>query len=626
MKIFGARGIFFVLRGLTPWALACVFFLGWGAGLKAWDEGFLPCWTDARARFFELPMQEGGRIKPLGSVARTSLLILSGRESVKSAREDFLSAEAFFLDLVFNPGQARKHPVFRVDHDQLKRFLGVFEKYVSFEQLEPHLEALASRAEALPADPQLRDAFEAQLAKLVDSIELYRSLEGSILPQIQNLQGGDYESRFEAVVSSGVEALQAQEAGTAYDEEALSALVALTHTLLDHAGGPEFALLPPELIGHSGADQGWVALPTLLLEGLFLKKRPEPLLLYWKVAQAYNEHNATSFAQHVEALHDFFKNNLESSVFLKIRVEQTFNRLNPFYWARVLYLAVFVLSGCFWLCPKKGVWRLGHIGLGVALGLHTLGLFVRMYVSGRPPITNLYSSALFVGWTAAFLAWVLERSQRQGLMGAVGALLGFGTLWVAKALGSSGDTLELLRAVLDTNFWLGTHVVMMNLGYGAAFVAGTLSAFTLLRALLGRRRHSAVALKKELASMERRVYGLVCFALLLSFVGTLLGGIWADQSWGRFWGWDPKENGALLIVLWLALLLHARWGRLIDAQAFLTLSIFCNVVTSWSWFGTNMLGVGLHTYGFTSSAFPYLIAFALSQLGIMCLASGLRRR
>ena len=90
------------------------------------------------------------------------------------------------------------------------------------------------------------------------------------------------------------------------------------------------------------------------------------------------------------------------------------------------------------------------------------------------------------------------------------------------------------------------------------------------------------------------IYGVVCFATLFSFVGTVLGGIWADQSWGRFWGWDPKENGALLIVIWNALILHARWGGMVKQRGMAVLAVVGNIVTAWSWFGTNMLGVGLH--------------------------------
>jgi cytochrome c biogenesis factor len=113
------------------------------------------------------------------------------------------------------------------------------------------------------------------------------------------------------------------------------------------------------------------------------------------------------------------------------------------------------------------------------------------------------------------------------------------------------------------------------------------------------------------------MYGVVCFATLFSLVGTILGGIWADQSWGRFWGWDPKENGALAIVLWNAIVLHARWGGYARERGTAVLTVFGNVVTSLSWFGVNMLGVGLHSYGFMDKAFGGLIGFIISQLVII---------
>jgi hypothetical protein len=115
------------------------------------------------------------------------------------------------------------------------------------------------------------------------------------------------------------------------------------------------------------------------------------------------------------------------------------------------------------------------------------------------------------------------------------------------------------------------------------------------------------------------VYGIVCFATLFSFVGTVLGGIWADQSWGRFWGWDPKENGALLIVIWNAIILHARWGDLLRDRGIMNLAVFGNIVTSFSWFGVNMLGIGLHSYGFMDAAFKWLMIFIGSQVFIILL-------
>ena len=173
----------------------------------------------------------------------------------------------------------------------------------------------------------------------------------------------------------------------------------------------------------------------------------------------------------------------------------------------------------------------------------------------------------------------------------------------------------MMRAVLDTNFWLATHVVVVTLGYASTFVAGFLAVIYLVRGFF------TTTLDQDTAkSLARMVYGIVCFATLFSFVGTVLGGIWADQSWGRFWGWDPKENGALIIVLWNALILHARWGGMVRERGLVTMAIFGNIVTSWSWFGVNMLNIGLHSYGFTSGITVTLVIFAVSQLIVIGLA------
>src|SRR5581483_22842 len=163
-----------------------------------------------------------------------------------------------------------------------------------------------------------------------------------------------------------------------------------------------------------------------------------------------------------------------------------------------------------------------------------------MYLMDRPLVfvTNLYSTAIFIGWGCALLGLAVEGLYGMGLGTAVASVAGGLSLFVAHYLAldtPTGDTLQMLQAVLDTNFWLATHVTIVNLGYAATFAAGLfgiayvgLGLFT--RALAG-------PLGKTLSQV---IYGIVCFGTLLSFLGTVLGGIWADQSWGRFWGWDPK--------------------------------------------------------------------------------------
>jgi cytochrome c-type biogenesis protein CcsB len=249
-----------------------------------------------------------------------------------------------------------------------------------------------------------------------------------------------------------------------------------------------------------------------------------------------------------------------------------------------------------------------------------------MVLEGRPPVTNLYSSAVFIGWGTMILGIIIERVYRLGLGSLVASLAGFITLFIAHNLALGGDTMQMLRAVLDTNFWLATHVVVITLGYASTFFAGLLAIVYIFLGVLTPmlsqklpRPESAPAtgpvdLGKALSKM---VYAVVCFATLFSFVGTVLGGIWADQSWGRFWGWDPKENGALLIVLWNAIILHARWGGLVRDRGIMNLAIFGNIITSFSWFGVNMLGIGLHSYGFMDAGFKWLMFFIASQVAVI---------
>jgi ABC-type transport system involved in cytochrome c biogenesis permease subunit len=151
------------------------------------------------------------------------------------------------------------------------------------------------------------------------------------------------------------------------------------------------------------------------------------------------------------------------------------------------------------------------------------------------------------------------------------------------------------------------------MGYCATFVAGALGAFSLVLGLPGVEQRE---LRKE---VTRMTYGALCFAIFFSFIGTVLGGLWADDSWGRFWGWDPKENGALMIVIWNAIVLHARWGKMIGERGLAVLTVLGNIVVAWSYFGVNQMGVGLHAYGFTEGRTKWVAVFMISQLMIAAL-------
>jgi ABC-type transport system involved in cytochrome c biogenesis permease subunit len=229
----------------------------------------------------------------------------------------------------------------------------------------------------------------------------------------------------------------------------------------------------------------------------------------------------------------------------------------------------------------------------------------------------LYSSAVFIGWAAVLFGLLFEAIYRLGIGNLVAAVIGFPTLVIAHYLSfdNGGDTLGVMQAVLDTNFWLATHVVCITLGYATTFIAGFLGLMTILGGLLG-----SVFNEDQRRQLNRMTYGTLCFAIFFSFVGTILGGLWADDSWGRFWGWDPKENGALMIVIWNAIVLHARWGKMAGERGLASLAVLGNIVTAWSWFGVNQLNAGLHSYGWTKGLTFWLVLFVASQLAVVAAA------
>jgi ABC-type transport system involved in cytochrome c biogenesis permease subunit len=300
----------------------------------------------------------------------------------------------------------------------------------------------------------------------------------------------------------------------------------------------------------------------------------------------------------------------------KSDVEARFNSAQPFYTSAILYVIAFLCGVVSWLKWPEALRLIAYRLVMVAFGLTTLGIATRMWIEARPPVTNLYSSALFVGWGAVALCVTLEYFHKNSIGSVTAGIVGFASLIIAHHLALGGDTMEMMRAVLDSNFWLATHVVTIAVGYSATFLAGFLALIYVVRGVVTRSLDRASA-----DALGRMIYGAICFATLFSFVGTILGGIWADQSWGRFWGWDPKENGALLIVIWNAIILHVKWAGLVKTRGLAALAIFGNIVTAWSWFGVNMLGVGLHSYGFMDSAFWWLVGFAGSQVAIILLAA-----
>jgi ABC-type transport system involved in cytochrome c biogenesis permease subunit len=568
--------------------------------------------------FARLPVILNGRVQPMDSMARNSLLVLRGRQSVALPGGKSLSAIDWLLEAFFKPELADTRAIFRIDHPDLKAMLklSVDEKFFSFAQIRPGLGDLAREAERIEESgtkAEQQTPLEKAVIRLQQNIVLHRRIKNSIQPEDSQDFAADLKACI-AVAGPGLKAAQDREAGRKdYDEKALEALLAHVQKF-DMIKRVAYPLVIPSGTPDAHRDD-FANMGSALMESVREGKFPLPVTAYATLASSYRAGDATLFNRTLGEYRQWLAEHHYNPELSKGRSEFYFNHVEPFYKALSLYVLIFVLA-CFSWFNNSSVLRTAAFHLMILTFLvHTTGLGCRMALEGRPPVTNLYSSAVFIGWGICGLGILIEALHRNAIGSVVSSLGGFTTLIVAHHLSTAGDTMEMMRAVLDTNFWLATHVVAVTLGYSATFLAGFLAMLYVLRGTF------SSTLTPEMArSLSRMVYGIVCFATLFSFVGTVLGGIWADQSWGRFWGWDPKENGALMIVLWNAFYLHARWGRVLSERGLMATALFGNIITAFSWFGVNMLGIGLHSYGFMDAAFRWLILFDLVMLAVIVCA------
>lgn len=567
-----------------------------------------PAGYDWRA-FAELPVQAGGRILPLDSLARNNLRGISGRSSLRLPDGSRMSAIQWLAEVAFRPQQAKHIEVFRIDHDEV---LGLFgweqgsRKLFSLAELEPHFTAIAEQFSQVPQEAQKRTPFERQIVRLHNALDLYFEINYLLQPGDDQLGPPTLQYEiWEQTINNAIETVRkSDQEGTELDANALARMRAFIESYQELARLSRVGITPPRT-PEAREEQRWSSLGQTLLDGIRPRTIDPVVMSYARLAEAYIGNQPEVFNTQLTQLRSELSRHAPLD---RVAFEEFFNTFAPFYQSIVLYVTAFLLVCLGWLTRERFPLTAAFALIALAFVIHTFGLGARMYIQSRPPVTNLYSSAIFVGWGAVLLGLILERYQRQGFGSAMAAMVGFITLVIAHNLAATGDTLEMMRAVLDSNFWLATHVVIITLGYSAMFLAGFIGIAYILLGVFGK------MLDREAGkAMAGAVYGTICFATLFSFVGTMLGGVWADQSWGRFWGWDPKENGALMIVLWCAVILHARWGKLVGPVGLMQLAIVGNIITSWSWFGTNMLGIGLHSYGFMEEAFFWLLVFVASQ-------------
>ena len=290
----------------------------------------------------------------------------------------------------------------------------------------------------------------------------------------------------------------------------------------------------------------------------------------------------------------------------KIQAEIQYNSLQPFRWSWVLYFFSLLLF-CVGVLSFKYSHLLFLVPLASAFILHSYGIILRCYIMSRPPVSNMFETLLWVPWSALVIALVFSLLQKTRFPLMLGAVSAFFCLFLSDTSSILDGRLEPLEAVLRSNFWLSTHVLIITMSYSAFFLAFILSDFLIFQFLFGKLKPQKI--------YYGFLYRLLQIGILLLALGTILGAIWADYSWGRFWGWDPKEVWALVSLLGYLALVHARLQGWVREFGLVIGSVCCFFFIIMAWYGVNfVLGKGLHSYGFGQGGLSYVLFFIFLHL------------
>ncbi len=578
--------------------------------------------------FCRLPVLEEGRIKPMDTFARNLLLRFSGKRRYQEEE-----AIAWLARLLFAPETTRADKIFLVNHEDIAAAIGLEpEKHrrYSFDQLVPGYAKIAELAtSAGKMDAKARSEVEQEVIRVNANLKEYSELSRSFLfafphPDFSlsdrelreqlNLSSKSNEFSFFDIASRAELIYQLSQTLVNKKSEELSGpeqqLVQLMKNL--YQWSLAYQNLPMTMIpSYSQSDSGWLSPWDAISRNFQIKEcraeigdLQDLFFSYWNGEQLKFDLDARQFEESLKVR--VSKKELRS--FHKLGLEIAYNNSQLLLFAKMFYGIAFLLFLISLISDKKFLYQTSFFLLSTGAVCHVIAIALRVIILGRPPVSTLYETFLFVGAVSVALSLLIESRQRQWLGILVGSLSGFLFLTIATLFSADGDTMKMLVAVLNSNFWLSTHVLSITSGYAGCTLAGIVAHIYFLQRL-ARPKDT-----KGANSIYQILMGILGFGLTMTFLGTNLGGIWADQSWGRFWGWDPKENGALMIVLWTAMIFHARIGKMIGPLGVAALSVLGMIVVVWAWFGVNLLSVGLHSYGFTSGTLYWLIGYVILEL------------
>ena len=500
-----------------------------------------------------IPVQSEGRIKPFDSFARNQLLRFYGKREVK---EHQLKATDWLLDLILDPQGGRDLKIFNIRNPEVVSSLFLDwtnEHKYSYNEIIPGLKNQIDLITAIDEkDDSDKSPFEKQLIELSHNAIVFEELS-----YMKNIK-----------------------------------------------------LIPPALLDENAV---WQSPFDFIISGVTPAYHQEEILnsLQKYLAARFQKNNSemnNALARYETITADLPISSLDVK---KLKSETWMNEVDLFVKSLAFYILSFLLIGVSWMVKPTLFRNISYLSLIVGFLIHGYGILLRMQIMGRPPVSTLYESVIFVSFIILLLAVTLEYFRADGLGIFVGSVGGSILHFVGFSYAADGDTLGMLVAVLDSNFWLATHVTTITIGYGASLAAGFIGHLYLIQNILDSSNN------KKLKSIFNNLFGMTLFALFFTLFGTILGGIWADQSWGRFWGWDPKENGALLIVLWQLLMIHSRLAGIVKPPLFALGMGLNNIIVALAWFGVNLLQVGLHSYGFDDGVAKNLYIFILFEI-ILC--------
>jgi cytochrome c-type biogenesis protein CcsB len=547
-----------------------------------------------------LPVQDGGRQKPLDSLAWETWRLLGNRVSFTDPETNqSLDATAFYLATMLDSATWDKKPAGQVP---------VVPPSGGPRDDNPAKAGTTSAAGTCSGGTAAEgcDKWDATPLLLVESLEM-RKLLGMAADQKyiapQDLQQAKIESpRSHKPTTFMVWTQQLvfkQENELSPLEKKGVELFNRLRAYQDHRAGRRLEILPMS----GSAEKQWIPLDSLLRMKMDDENDPsgavrELCATFSKLRAAYLAHSPGKFN---EASHKFLAMVGEMGPQLgdypsprMIDLEVAYNHWAPFRFAWVLML----VAGLCVLLQMGSGWRIlypvGLVSYAAGMVAMLIGFFMRVTISGRAPVTNMYESVVYVGLGVTAIGLILELIYRKRFIAVAAAAVSTVALILADNCPSVlNSSLQPLQPVLRNNFWLVTHVMTITLSYAAFALAMGIANITLGYFLVRSENQPAIE------ALSRFTYRALQVGVVLLATGTFLGGMWAAYSWGRFWGWDPKEVWALIALLGYLAVLHARFAGWVKHRGLAALATSCFALVIVAWYGVNfVLGAGLHSYGF----------------------------